>query len=100
MTPKAPALTHTVWGTAEGKDVVSLTAGEPDCSPPDFVIEAIQRSLARGETRYTAVPGIAELRRAIAKRSSRGELRYGENDVIVSSGAKQSVFNAVLEPAV
>jgi aspartate aminotransferase len=97
----APSATLTLAAKAKemaaaGKDVVSLTAGEPDFLPPQHVIDAMKASLDRGETKYTAVQGIAELRRAIAKYSSRGELRYDENDVVVSTGAKQSIFNAVL----
>ena len=71
---------------AEGKDVVSLTAGEPDFLPPQHVLDAMKASIDKGETQYTAVQGIPELRKAIAKYSSRGELRYDENDVVVSTG--------------
>jgi aspartate aminotransferase len=97
----APSATLTLAAKAKemaaaGKDVVSLTAGEPDFSPPQHVVDAMKASLDRGETQYTAVQGIAELRRAIAKYSSRGSLRYDENDVVVSTGAKQAIFNAVL----
>src|SRR5687768_14193709 len=81
---------------AEGKDVVSLTAGEPDFLPPKHVIDAMKASLDRGETHYTAVAGISELRKAIAKYTSRGELRYEENEVIVSTGAKQAIYNALM----
>ena len=81
---------------AEGKDVVSLTAGEPDFLPPQHVLDAMKTSIDKGETQYTAVQGIPELRKAIAKYSSRGELRYDENDVVVSTGAKQAIYNAVM----
>jgi aspartate aminotransferase len=81
---------------AEGKDVVSLTAGEPDFLPPAHVLDAMKASLDRGETHYTAVPGIAELRKAVAKYTSRGELRYEESDVVVTTGAKQAIYNALM----
>lgn len=81
---------------AEGKDVVSLTAGEPDFGAPKHVIEAMKASLDRGETHYTAVPGIPELRKVIAERTSRGGVTYDENNVVVSTGAKQALFNAVM----
>lgn len=81
---------------ASGKDVVSLTAGEPDFGAPKHVIEAMKASLDRGDTHYTAVPGIPELRRAVAERTCRGEVTYDENEVVVSTGAKQAIFNAVM----
>jgi aspartate aminotransferase len=81
---------------AEGRDVVSLTAGEPDCGPPDHAVAAMKAALDRGETRYTDVPGIRDLRAAIADRTSRPGATYGANDVVVSAGAKQAIFNALL----
>ncbi len=97
----APSATLTLAAKAKemaaaGKDVVSLTAGEPDFLPPPHVLEAMKASLDRGDTHYTAVPGIPELRRAIAASSSKGELRFSEQDVVVSTGAKQAIFNALM----
>jgi aspartate aminotransferase len=87
---------------AAGHDVVSLTAGEPDFPTAPHVIEAAKRALDRGETRYTAVTGTPELREAIQRRILEDDgIRYELNEIIVSSGAKQSIYNAIqslLEP--
>ena len=88
---------------AEGQDVVSLTAGEPDFAPPGFVVDAIKKALDDGYTRYTAVGGLAELKAGIrAYYETRGRT-YPDAEIVVSTGAKQAVFNAamvVLNPSV
>lgn len=79
-----------------GTDVVSLTAGEPDFRPAPHILAALQEAIAAGHTRYTAVNGIPELRDAIARRyRALDGLEYEQNELIVSSGAKQSLYNAV-----
>ena len=81
---------------AAGKDVISLAAGEPDFDPPAFVIEAAQEAMARGQGRYTAVAGHPDLRRSAALAiSNLTGLSYESGHVVVSSGAKQSLFNAL-----
>lgn len=97
----APSATLTLAQKAreladEGRDIVNLTIGEPDFPTPAFVIDAMKDALDRGETKYTAVNGLAELRRAIADRLRRDGIAYDLNEIIVSTGAKQSIFNAVL----
>jgi aspartate aminotransferase len=79
-----------------GVDVVSLTAGEPDFDAPPHVVEAMVEALRRGQTRYTAVAGIPELRGALAARYRARGLACDEAQVIVSTGAKQCIFGAVL----
>ena len=82
---------------AAGRAVIDLGAGEPDFPSPAFVMEAARRALDAGATRYTQVEGILPLREAIAERATslRGE-RVGSNDVIVTAGTKQSLFNACM----
>lgn len=80
---------------AEGQDVVSLTAGEPDFPTAPHIIAAIHRSLDRGDTTYTAVPGVPELREAVAAHHSRDDVPFAAENVIVSTGAKQSLFGAM-----
>ncbi|MGF1509243.1 MAG: pyridoxal phosphate-dependent aminotransferase [Myxococcota bacterium] len=79
---------------AAGEDVVSLTAGEPDFPMPQHIAEAMKSSLDRGETRYTAVAGIAPLRRAIADRYR--EFGVTPDQTVVTTGGKQAIFNAVI----
>jgi aspartate/methionine/tyrosine aminotransferase len=81
----------------ENIDVVDFTVGEPDFPTPKNIknaaIEAINNNLAK----YTLIPGIVELRQAIQKKLQKeNNLEYGIDDIIVSNGAKQSIFNALL----
>ncbi len=78
----------------QGIDIVSLSAGEPDFDTPEHVKEAAVRALRDGFTKYTAVAGISELREAIAARLQRDYgLTYRPADVVVTTGAKQAIFN-------
>lgn len=80
---------------AAGADVVSLGAGEPDMDTPAHVKRAGIEAIESGFTRYTATAGIPELRRAIAAKFERENgLRYAENEIIASVGAKHSLYNA------
>ena len=81
---------------AAGRAVIDLGAGEPDFPTPAFVMEAARRALDAGATRYTQVEGILPLREAIAERASshRGGERIAADEVIVTAGTKQSLFNA------
>lgn len=82
---------------AAGHPVIDLGAGEPDFPTPDYIIQATQRALEAGATRYTVVEGIAPLRALIAARAT---AMYGGGDpivadeIVVSTGAKQALFNA------
>jgi aspartate aminotransferase len=81
---------------AEGKDVINLTAGEPDFPTPAPVSEAGIRAIREGRTRYTPSAGIPELRRAIAEDLHRLSPTCEEIDpagIVVTSGAKQALFN-------
>jgi aspartate aminotransferase len=82
---------------AEGKDIVSLSAGEPDFPTPDNVCEAGIEAIRSGFTRYTANGGIPELKKAIIRKLSRDNgLEYVENEIIVSNGGKQTLANTFL----
>lgn len=80
---------------AAGRDVIGLGAGEPDFDTPDNIKAAAIEAINRGETKYTAVPGIVELREAIvAKFKRENNLEYTADQVIVGTGGKQILFNA------
>ncbi len=82
---------------AEGKDVVSFGAGEPDFDTPDFVKAAAIEALNGGFTKYTPTTGIPELKSCIAEKFARDNgLSYAANQIIVSCGAKHSIFNALM----
>jgi len=79
---------------AKGEDIISFSAGEPDFDTPQVIKDAAIEALAQGKTKYTAVAGIIELREAIAKKLKRdNSLEYDPSQIIVSNGAKQSLFN-------
>lgn len=79
---------------AEGKDIIGLGAGEPDFDTPDHIKQAAVEALNKGQTKYTAVDGTAELKNAIIKKFSRDNgLSYEANQILVSCGGKQSFFN-------
>jgi len=79
---------------AQGKDVLSFSAGEPDFDTPQPIKDAAIAAIEEGFTKYTAVPGIPELLEAIAHKLKRDNgLEYTPDQIIVSNGAKQSLFN-------
>ena len=86
---------------AQGIDIISLSAGEPDFDTPDHIKDAAIQAIHRGETKYTPVDGTPELKEAIIEKFSRdNNLLYQQENILVSSGAKQTCFNlfqAVLE---
>ncbi|SMC61220.1 pyridoxal phosphate-dependent aminotransferase [Rhizobium sp. RU36D] len=82
---------------AKGKDVISLSVGEPDFDTPQNIKDAAIAAIARGETKYTPVAGIPELRKAIADKFKRENgLDYKPEQVIVGTGGKQILFNAFM----
>ena len=82
---------------AEGRDIVGLGAGEPDMPTPEHVREAAKRAIDEGRTRYTDVAGVAELRQAVADKFARENgLDYAPGDIIVSTGGKQVLYNALM----
>ena len=87
---------------ASGKDILSFSAGEPDFDTPRRIKDEAIKAINDGFTKYTAVPGILEVREAIAGKLKRdNNLDYTAADIIVSNGAKHSLFNlfqAVIDP--
>ncbi|MFK8250678.1 pyridoxal phosphate-dependent aminotransferase [Ancylobacter terrae] len=82
---------------AAGRDIIALSAGEPDFETPENIKEAAIAAIRRGETRYTAVDGIPELKAAIvAKFKRENGLDYKPNQVSVGTGGKQVLFNALV----
>ena len=80
---------------AQGRDVISLSVGEPDFDTPDNIKKAAIEAIQRGETKYTPVAGIVPLREAIVKKFKReNNLDYKATQVIVGTGGKQVLFNA------
>ena len=79
---------------AQGKDVLSFSAGEPDFPTPRVIKDAAIAAIESDKTRYTAVDGIPELKRAVIEKLKRDNgLHYEMNQVIVNNGAKHSLFN-------
>ena len=79
---------------AEGKDVLSFSAGEPDFDTPQVIKDAAIQAINEGFTKYTAVDGIPELKEAVINKLKRdNNLTYAPNQVIVNNGAKHSLFN-------
>ena len=79
---------------AEGKDILSFSAGEPDFDTPQVIKDAAIDAIQNGFTRYTAVDGIPELKAAVINKLKRdNNLEYAPNQVIVNNGAKHSLFN-------
>lgn len=82
---------------AQGIDIISLSLGEPDFKTPDVIKQAAIKAINEDFTYYTHVSGYVELREAIAHKFKRDNgLDYTADDIVVSSGAKQSIANAVL----
>lgn len=78
----------------EGKDIISLTAGEPDFDTPEFIQQAGIQAITEGKTRYTPVSGIPELKQAIVdKLANENDLVYSPEQILVSCGAKHSLYN-------
>lgn len=82
---------------AKGREIISLSVGEPDFDTPDNVKEAAIAAIRRGETKYTPVSGIVPLREAVARKFKReNNLDYKPAQTIVGTGGKQILFNAFL----
>jgi aspartate aminotransferase len=82
---------------AQGHDIISLTTGELDFPTPSWICEAAYEAMKQGDTKYTAVGGTPVLKQAIIEKFKReNNLDYKPYEVIASTGAKQSIFNAFL----
>ncbi|MBU1125015.1 MAG: pyridoxal phosphate-dependent aminotransferase [Candidatus Omnitrophica bacterium] len=81
---------------SEGKDVVNFAAGEPDFDTPEFIKNAACRAIAEGFTKYTPSTGTAELKELIASKLKHDNgLEYSKEQIVVSCGAKHSIFNTL-----
>jgi len=79
---------------AAGRNIISLSVGEPDFDTPKAALDAARAAIDAGFTRYTAVPGIPELRQAIADKFRKDNgLDYDAEDILVSTGGKQCIYN-------
>lgn len=102
MSRVAPSATGAVIALAAelraaGRNIISLGAGEPDFPTPDHIAAAGKHAIDSGETRYTPVDGILALKQAIQRKFVRdNSLHYEAKQILVSSGAKQTCFNACL----
>ncbi len=82
---------------AKGFDVISLSIGEPDFDTPEFIKNAAKKALDENYTHYTPVPGFFDLRQAICKKLKRDNgLDYSPDQIVVSTGAKQALTNAIM----
>lgn len=82
---------------AQGKDIIDLSLGEPDHDPPPFVLEAAREALNGPWHKYPPVNGFLDVREAIARKFERdNQLRYAPDQIVVSTGAKQSIMNVVM----
>ena len=79
---------------ASGRKIINLSVGEPDFDTPDFIKEAGIKAIRDGFTKYTATEGILELRTAIVNKLKKDNgLEYTPNQILVSAGVKQSLYN-------
>ena len=82
---------------AQGKDIISLSLGEPDFHTPQFIKDAAVKAMNDNFTTYTPVPGYDDLRESISKKFKRDNgLNYSKTQIVVSTGAKQSLANVIL----
>lgn len=95
----SPSLTLAISARAKsmkaaGEDVISFGVGEPNFNTPAHIVEAAENALEKGFTKYTPSSGMIELRRAICEKFKRdNDLEYESSQIIVSNGAKHSIFN-------
>lgn len=100
-TSVTPSLTLAITAQAkklksEGVDVVAFTAGEPDCNTPSYIVTAAKEALDKGFTKYTPASGTMELRAAVCEKLKRENgLDYKPEQIVISNGAKQSIYNVL-----
>jgi len=95
--PTGAVLALTAKLKAAGRDIISLGAGEPDFDTPQYIKDAAQAAIEAGETKYTPIDGTPSLKTAIqAKFARENQLEYDTAQIIVSTGAKQCLFNLCL----
>lgn len=81
---------------SEGKSIIGFTAGEPNFETPDYIVNSAKEALDKGITKYTPVSGMSEFKKAICKKFKEDNgLDYDESQIIVSNGAKASLYHAL-----
>src|SRR5699024_6800904 len=79
----------------QGEDVISLSVGEPDFNTPEHILNAAKAAMDQGLTKYTATSGVIELKEAIVDKFKKdNNLSYTTDEIIVNTGAKQSLYTA------
>ena len=79
---------------SQGEDIIVLTVGEPDFDTPEYIKEDAKKAIDTGDTKYTAVDGTVDLKKAIMRKfKNENNLDYSLDEIIVSAGCKQSIFN-------
>lgn len=99
MTPSATIEITAVLARmrAQGKDVIGMNIGEPDFNTPKHVIDACTKAMLDGHTKYTPVAGVLPLRESISKKLlQENGVKYSPDNIVVSTGAKQALNNAVM----
>ena len=97
-----PSLTLAITSKArklksEGKDIVNFAAGEPDFDTPDFIKAQAIEAIKAGFTKYTPTTGIPELKKLICQKFKKdNSLEYAPDQIVVSNGAKHSIYNALM----
>ena|SRR3989338_5939106 len=82
---------------AQGRNIINLGAGEPDFATPEWICGAANQAMEKGQTKYTPVEGTVDLRKAIQQKFLReNDLKYELNEIIVGTGGKQVLFNALM----
>ncbi|MHC4599754.1 MAG: pyridoxal phosphate-dependent aminotransferase [Planctomycetota bacterium] len=82
---------------ARGAEVISLSAGEPDFEVPGSIAEGVRTAVREGRSRYTPVPGIPELREAVARKLMRDNgLTYDPGEILITAGAKHAIYNGIM----
>ncbi len=95
--PTVALTTRVIQLKAEGRDIIGLTVGEPDFDTPVHVADAGVEAIRKGFTRYTAVDGTAELKDAIIAKFKRdNQINYQRNQILVSTGGKQTIYNLIM----
>ena len=81
---------------ADGISVIGFGAGEPDFNTPDYIINSAKKAIDIGFTKYTAASGMVELKNAVCEKFLKDNgLKYEPNQIVISSGAKSSLYHAI-----
>ena len=96
----SPSMTLSITSKAsamksQGKDVISFSAGEPDFNTPQHITDSAKVAIDKGYTRYTAASGLPQLKQAVADQLKENGLDYNASQIVISNGAKHSLYNAM-----